>query len=379
MTILKKILFIALPAFTVGAVIIAVFGRGVAAKISGFDENFYLKYYYSLTNRAKHKTQDAREAITIFDISKYQSRTDIARIIDSLVAYSPKVIGIDVFFINNPDINDSINNSLIKSLRKAQGTLVVPYIEKHTSLLDNYDIQLLSGIPQDNTCFGIYNYKVKFKDSPEKEKMPVTIAKKYLGKENFPDEDILINYVSKDFLCISDIDEISFYKDKIKDGVVLIGDVYDIKDIKDFPFSIAQIGNASAVSSTLPGIGNIAYIVNTLISINTSGDAESYSPKANAPLKYLPYWFNILISFILTAIYLFLYDRLCKFGSKESKLSKYFFIIAKPILLIFYMIIVTALAFCITSTINYIPDLLLFLSGSFLIETSYDLYTLKTK
>ena len=107
--------------------LLLLLGRGVVGELFGINENFYLKYYYDIVNG---KDADGRvftvpDSLTIINLQNYRNRYDIARILEKVYDYNPRVIGLDVFFNSNPDIQEDVNLELINALRKVQDKIVI--------------------------------------------------------------------------------------------------------------------------------------------------------------------------------------------------------------------------------------------------------------
>ncbi len=367
-----------------GGIIIALGGKALSAKIIGTEENFYLKYYFATCNRLLNSTggdKNANSDIVIVDVSNYHKREEVAPILEKIHSYSPRVIALDIFYQQNPEIIQSADDRLIQAIYKVQDVLISPAIitiDNTISLPFYAHVDSIKSvkysIPLDN---GFYSeFSIDNEKLPDDYKTPfaLSIAQKYHNDTTWSKVGFRTNYIAKFFSTIESIDEIDSLA--IKDKIVIIGDCNNHKDLKDTPFPIHQSSNYIA------GTMNIAYIVNTLISnrehikkLNMQQNPTTHmSNFANLPLYDIPLWINILLAIVMVFTYISLYCRLQDIAYREEKIKRLLAIIA-PLMLICYEIILILLSFLITFTTCLVPDLLLFMSSIIFAITIYQLIT----
>lgn len=363
-------------------------GRGLVSSLVGVDENFYLKYYYDFLNSGEDPemhTDVVVDKLTIIDIHNYRSRHEIARILDTVYKLNPCVIGLDVYFPDNPDINDTVNTELIQVLKRVQDKTVVATNYNDNNVIYPFfsgskDLDKLSYAsplsigyfehyqPDDSSLKGVdsLSQRMSFKIA----KLSNLPLQKYVGEDNVA-RDFYVNYCKKNLLyVITDISNIS--PGDIRNKIVLIGDMGDIKDMSRLPF---RFGNQTAIS----GIEDIAYSILSLIRDDTK--ALGLVNNLDRRMRFRgfadwPCWGNILVSLILA----FYFSRVIRWYSNKTKttlensrIKAFLLALFRPLWFVLIEFLVVVLFYSITYFSNTIPDLFLSLVAVACVSTSNNL------
>lgn len=358
----KRILLlflVALLSSLVGLGLVEFGGRKLASNVVGVEENFYLKYYYSyhnhwLLNRRKHSdNKNTKRAfpksdtrLRIYDVSTCRTRADVAKVLLALDSLGAKSIALDIFYSDNPDVKDSLNDILVAAIDSIRPKLIIPSFNgNYPFFYDQIDsIKYVSPLRHN------YFDDMKTADSL----MSVAIAKHFLGKEDLGiKEGMKVNYLSKQFRILDNTSDLSRL---VKGKIVLVGDLSDSKDFISTPFMIENY------NQNFPGVMNIAYTVNTMLNTGNEHD-DDIQKYANYPLQGISNWFTLLLAFILCFIYALIYD----FISTDRKLAlvshgRIVLLLQSSIFLLFEFLVVIV-CFLFTRYLNVIPDVIAFLTS----------------
>lgn len=356
-------------------------GRGPVSNLFGVDENFYLKYYYDIVNYGDVGNDAIPDSLKIIDIHHYRNRHDIARILDRVYECDPSVIGLDVFFPKNSDIKDSVNHELIHILKKVQNKLVVPVNYNNGCVIypffsDDKDLCSISyASPIANDFFKHYNsddISIVNSDSLSHQRMSSIItqlSKKPIQKHVRDNKKFYVNYCKKNLnaVIINDTSDISI--PGIKNRIVLIGDLTDIKDMATLPF---HFGGNKEIS----GIEDIAYSIISLCKNELQSFDIFHRVDSRMRLKSFTDWSvkeSILVSVFLAFLFSLLhrkYSHLIKQSFEENRIKTSLLILAQPLWFIILEFMIVVLFYTITYFTNTIPDLLMSLIAMACVSTS---------
>lgn len=361
-----------------------VFGRSVVGNFIGVNENFYLKYYYDIMNGedAEKRVFTVPDSITIFNLQNYRNRHDIATILSKIYDLSPRIIGLDVFFKQNPDISNETNKELIYALTKVQSKLVVPcnYYSTPDGLIGtNYPFfystdgleKITYASPVSHDFYSYYKYddsSISNKDAkaPVLPRMSIEIARQANIDIEEYDSEFYVNYSKKDFSQIILDDTLDIRLSNIKDRIILIGDMSEIKDMTRLPFNFGK-------QQEISGIEDIAY---SLISIKKN---RNLTIEQQARYKGFQDWSpiaSIILSFLLSLIFVRLQQKYKMFKDDALNKKRSFAIIAYlllPIIFILAEMVVVLICYAITYFTNTIPDLFISMVTIALITLSIDI------
>lgn len=363
---IAKHFFVAFSAVSLAATFLFP-GEKLASKMFGIEDNFYLKYFYSILNcpEVDEKNFDDAlvESIAIVDIENYRNRSDQSRILKKIYDCNPRVIGVDVFYGNNPDINDSVNSRFVETVDsiKNKTVFVCAYKNENDSIKTVYPFfyasfkkeDLLIASPLMSDFFDYYQSNdsiimKKNSSSPNLTKICNAVVELSGIKMHNYDGDFYVNYLKKNLeqAIIRDTSEI--IKENIHNKIVLVGSLKEMKDLYELPF---RFGDQEYIS----GVEDIAYRVITLSSIGSirarnEGFVEWESCK------------NVLLVFVVAILFSILQEcySKCKNDAKESFIIRgTILIILQPIFFLLVEGLIVCTSYLYTCMTNKIPNLLL--------------------
>ena len=354
--ILMKSLIIAILAVVVSSLIYCALGRYLSYISIDKNNLSYLQEYYKRinsnhSNGSTTKTYNA-DNIFILNIDDNISRDSLASIIEDVMEYKPKVVGIDILF----KINDNFSDTLKKVIYKHADSIVIAQIVVNDSIIPN-----LFDPNKDLIHYGIVNSYDFENYNPETGKyyhFAYEISKIFNPELNIKFNKFIINYSNTKFF---ERDVKHFYEDpkentelRIRDKIVLIGNSNSLFDIHPMPFVIKG-------EMYLSGIHRHAYAINSLISKKVAMKRWSIDTGWNVFLYFL-------MSFLYSLLYVCLTDEKNKFVNRHNTTIK----IIRPILLLIVVPLILLICICVTRCFNIIPNVVLFLITAFIINKFND-------
>ena len=364
--------------------VLLLMGRGLVGNLIGVNENFYLKYYYDIVNfdGVEGRVNAIPDSLVIFNLQKYRNRQDIAQILDKVYSYNPSVIGLDVFFTDNPDIQDSVNQDLISVLRKVQDKLLVPcnYCSDSQGVVYTkypffHNQDGLDGItyvsPLAHDFYGYYDIddssiNNRNQDSPVLPRMGYEVARRSGMSLRKYNRDFYINYSKKSLPQVILEDSTEIRQSTIEGQIVLIGDMSEIKDMTRLPF---RFGDKEEIS----GIEDIAYSVMSLLenAYLQGGDRSRF-----IGFRDWPKWISLLLAFAIAVAFCLIHDYYNQHKEKsigKGKASAIVSTLLQPFLFIAAEGLVVAICYLITFITGSIPDLFISMIAIALVGISNDL------
>lgn len=322
----------------------------------------YLHDYYEKKNQSNSHYENADD-IYILCADDTIARDSLAKIIETVFDYSPKVVGIDILFKDNKDGRDK---NLIKSIRNHSDSIVLAQVIDD----DGYFFPNLLD-EEDSLQFGIVNsYDIlEFPDSfysvnnKQYRHFAYEISKKYLPDLAIDSKVFLINFSNTHFTN-TDVDNFLNDPDSVKtrhiEGkIVLIGNSDSPFDIHPMPFMVDG-------QTALSGIERHAYAINSLIS-------QEHSLKRLSVCSGQNVLFYILIILLYSFLYVILVDKQFKYVREfESALT-----IIRPLVLLIIVPLLLYGVYIYTEFGNIIPNMVPFLISVFVINTFNDFLSQK--
>lgn len=350
-----------------------ILGAGLTSVVSGFDEDFYLKYFYDIHNRST-KAMSESDAIRVFDIGEYTTRSETAEVIRTIAECKPTVIGLDVFMQKNDELKEESDMKVVEALASAECTIVSPCIFNENSQEWNYPFYKDS-IGNDyleyasTIAFDMFEQYETDDPRSSMNTMAYKIVNSYSKATGFHFagfEKMAINYRNKEFFAYSRLEDID--PEDFAGKIVLIGDCKDYRDIRTTPFKIMG-------SNSLPGVINIGYTVNSLLCSREYCKENGFNlnrRKYNEPYKKCSTLMNLGLSYILCFL---LSLVIAIFAVRDvnsfNKIKRTGFIVLSFLSVIAAEVIMVILCFAVfTSTFMKIPDILLFLTSLLFVDTS---------
>lgn len=360
---LLKALIMSMLAVLFSCVVYCVFGRWLP--YIGIDNTnlSYLQEYYKSVNstNSNGSTENyyTADSIYILDIDDNITRDSLAAIIEDVMEYKPKVIGIDILFkINNS--SDTLKNTIYKH---ADSIVIAQVVDNDgffkTNLFDPDEDYLHYGIVN-SYDFESYNPKTDYYliNGKNYYHFAYEISKMFNPKLNIKFGKFIINYTNTKLF---NTDVWNFYGDpkdstelRIKDKIVLIGNSESLFDIHPMPFVIKG-------DMFLSGIHRHAYAINSLISENVAMKRMPIDTGWNVLLYFV-------MSYLYSLLYVYLTDKKKRFVNRHETAIK----LIRPSLLIIVVPILLLMCYVLTRYFNIIPNVVLFLITVFIINTFND-------
>ena len=333
--------------------------------INPIGDDWYLNAFFTFFNRGNLTQPEPFDEIVIFNVvDSIATRSNFAKILRTIAAGHPRVIGMDVYFHEN---DDTANVELLTALRELKDTtkIVVAsyYVDDRGEFKQSFFMSQLDSL----TC-GVANHPEYTSLDTTYKGIPTFSAQiaKEAGCDLHDVHDMKINYRLKLFNP-SFFDDPETLNEDVKDKIVLIGSTENPNDLKNLPFIVKR-------SSQLPGIEILAYEISTFLSKDRPKNA-SFSPLVN-----LCKCGNVVIYLIALATYLLLLYvpkvifAKCSAVKRLSNLliGRIFNIIAKTILLMVFEVIIIYACFWYTKNFLLIPNIVLFVISIIFIEEIYD-------
>lgn len=356
------------------------FAPRVVENLVGVDDDSYLRYYYNFVN-SNFREIEASESLVLVDIANCNGRIEIAGAISSIIAYKPKVLVLDVFFADNPDIRGEVNDSLSRVL--AEREIFMPSLDSSRRLrLVNYtSVEGLRDTLQLDSCRGFRVVNDGFfrnVDSSGVEgqlNLSQAVARAYLGNLSYRCP-FHFNYVRKYFYKCN-IEELKLdiedQPDYLRDKIVFVGDFEDMRDWKYVPFKIKS-GGADDFSY-ISGVEKLVYETNTWLHIGNERRNTGWKyAMANMPLYDMRWQCDVLLSFVLTILYFVLTClALSRIQLSRTAFGRIVWFLIRFMMLLVYEAVVVLIAFLVTAKFGYIPDLMLLMCSVFIVHNFVEL------
>ncbi len=356
-------------------------GEKRASKMFGIEDNFYLKYFYSILNCSEVDEKNFDDAlvksIAIVDIENYRNRGDQSKILKKIYDCNPRVIGVDVFYGNNPDINDSVNSRFVETVDsiKNKTVFVCAYKNESDSIKIVYpffyasfkkdDILIASPLMSDFFDYYQSNDSIIQKKNSSSTNLPKicdAIVEHSGMKKNSYDGKFYVNYLKKNLDDAIIPDSSQIIEEKIKDKIVLVGSLKEMKDLYKLPFRFGCQENIS-------GVEDIAYRIITLSSIGSIRVRnEGFVEWGKCE--------SIFLAFIVAILYSVFYEWYSKRknDTKESCMIKgSILIILQPIFFLLVEGLIVCTSYLYTYMTNKMPNLLLCMIAIALVGWSSEL------
>lgn len=361
--------------------LLLLMGRHTVGFFIGVNENFYLKYYYDFINSTPVRNTTFPNSLTIVDVSKYHNRKDVARIIDLVYENNPLVIGVDIFFRDNPDIREDVNDELLDVIYKTKDKTVfvlnLTTTDKGGAYI-NYpfweDGNNSYGITYASPAgLGFYDKYSRFDntryinlDNTQVPRFSYEVVRKSGKAVRNYKSDFYVNYSRKDLIAKTIDDTIQIIPYTIENKIVIIGDLSDQQDMSVLPFRFGD-----KIRNEISGIENNAYSILSLIEDNRSNITKR---------KYYGFQeFNILFSILLSILMASFFSMITvkisdiKKQYEKSKSKSIIITLLQPLLLIIIEFLVVLMFYAITFFSNKIPDLFLSMISIALVGISVEL------
>ena len=358
-------------------------GEKLASKMFGIEENFYLKYFYSILNCPDIDEKIFDEAlvksIAIVDIENYRNRSDQAIILRKIYDCNPRVIGVDVFYGNNPDINDSVNTRFIKTVDeiKDKTVFVCAYKNEKDSIKTVYPFfyasskikkeKLIIASPLMSDFFDCYQsndsiIQHKISSLPNLPKICDAVVEHSGMKKKSYDGEFYVNYLKKnlDEIIIQDTSQI--IEENIQNKIVLVGSIKEMKDLYKLPF---RFGSQEYIS----GVEDIAYRIITLSSIG------SIRVRSEGFVEW-GICTSILLAFVVAILFSIFHEWFAKRKNDAKEFCKIkgaVLIILQPLIFLLVEGLIVCTSYFYTYVTNEIPNLLLCIISIALIGWSLEL------
>ena len=322
--------------------------------IDPISSDWYINAFFTKCNENQDSIPSGDEDIVIINIlDSVSSRSNIAKIIETISDQHPKVLGIDIFLSEN---NDSTNEAVLKAILHAKDSTNIVVSAYWDDVMDELRIPFYSSV-LDSTDFGLVNQVsytqlcTKYNNHPT---FSAQVAKKY-GIVSIP-TDKIVNYRYKEFCAdwISNVDSISV--GDISNKIVLLGNTFTPSDKKDLPFVVGGVNQLS-------GVEMLGYEISSLLALNKKMDIFK------TPLDYLSPVINLAVCICSLMLYLFFvfiinYIEECR----NNWWWKIIMIIGKLFFLIICELLIIQCCFRLTMYWLIVPDITLFIIAIIFVE-----------
>lgn len=377
--VLKALLSSALALFS-AFLLLKLLGAGFSGVLSGFDEHFYMQFFYDIHNREAKSVRESPD-ITVIDISDIQTRSGLADLIDSVIRYQPAVIGLDVFMRENPDVKDDADNRVIRSLSKAGCAVVSPCIYDEISgswqypfykdVLDSANFLYASPVAFDvNEEYSGTDPRADCSTSAYE---IARVFSSVSGCDLVDWNRRSINYRNKDFFPLDGKDILD--RSLIEGKIVLIGDCHSFNDIRTLPFKVMA-------SNRLPSVINIAYTLNSLISSKQYCDKQGYGfvrRMYNCPFVRCSSAISLALSYFLCFLFALAFFSLGGYGVTGSRRKGVAAILMTFILSVgMKFLMILACIELLTSVFLVVPDILLYVTSMLFVDSAIEVVKILT-
>ena len=352
--------------------LLCIAGAGLSGVFSGFDEHFYMKYFYDIHNNSTKAMMESPD-ILVIDIGDIQTRSGIAELIEKVVKCRPAVIGLDVFMKANPDMRNEADSLVLKAITNADCPVVSPCIYDETTeewqypfyhdLLDTVNFRYASPVAFDvnEDYTGVDPRSPCRASALELAETFSSISGCKLEKWKHR----AINYRNKEFFPLNGLDPMD--SELIAGKIVLLGDCRSFNDIRTLPFKI--MGN-----NRLPSVVNIAYTVNSLLSSREYCLKHDYGFMRsiyNRPFRICTFPINFVLSYLLCFIFSLLVFSINGFVPDGKRSSKVIWLTISFIVEVGVKFILILLCInLLTAYFLIVPNILLYVTALLFIDSA---------
>ena len=347
-TFFLKIVLGALIASLISVAIVFLF-KGYLSKRFAGDPYKYFRYYYDFVNYVPEGVPEfpAEEEIIIIDAhdSSLGTRDGIARLLDSLDAWGPRAVGLDVIFPRTNESTRQEDSLLTDAVRRFSAPLVVAARRQDRDSLEHSFFTRPAKLK-----YGTVNAQSFYSFSPcdsvkgcAVPKMVVLLAREACPRDKSVSRDEtvqIVNYTNRLFRRIDRWEQLS--RSVVNGKIILIGDCRDDKDRVDLPFKL----EGSYICS---GVVVNAYQLASLVH-----PERSFRP--------MPVGLSVFICFLLILAYSFFTCCMDRFKGR-SRALKALFLLAGPFLVIGLEFLTLWGLVIIIKLKNIVPNLALFMAA----------------
>ncbi len=288
---------ITLLAFALSMIMIQPLSFSAATLLSTHERNdFNMTDFYNLVADSRHvRTLD--EEIVVIDIAD-TDREDITLLLEGIAECQPAAVGLDVMFPRKRSGDDR----LIEAIRSCPNLVMVVDVDAENGKFTRGDVSYFyDSVP--DLSHGVSNLRTKFAGGTVRkfqveyplaegdtlDSFPVAVAKVYspekygilAGRGN---EAEIINFPSRTFR-VYDWDDFEAYSGKIKNRIVMIGDLKSTDDMHRTP-----------VVGDMSGILIHSYALSTIL---YSDYYHEVSKPVNTLIAFMLCFFMLIVTFIL--------------------------------------------------------------------------------
>lgn len=368
-----KSLLVSLMACATAMLMLRLLGVSAMSYYSGFDDTFYLKCYYDLHNRSTASIPES-EDIVIFDISDCKTRVEIATTLKQISDFNPAVICLDIFMPDDSERDVESDKECLEVLSSIQCNIISPclYDETMSQWLNPFYREFLSSSNfsyASPVTFGMFEQFSKEDPRSPENTMAYAVAETFsdLNGTGIPRDlkGFCINYRNKEFFPYSNIENLD--RETVEGKIVIVGGCKDYQDVHTLPFRIKA-------SNRLPGVVNIAYTINSLISTKQYCREKGYGflrKSYNQPYKKCSTGVDITISYILclmVAIVMFAFQN--HFEKLQGKWRRFAWTLVSVFAILLFETMAVILSFEFFTTVcMLVPNLLLFVTSILFVDT----------
>lgn len=359
--------------FLVALVLTGILNENLLEKYFHVSPYGYMSYYFNKKNTAasgKDATNfvpEANSRIVILSPENLAelSADSLATTIRTLASYNPRVIALDLLYVPSAHLDIPYLKDQIQSAINDCGCPVVfPSVISHDKDQSvAYQNSFFIDTPMCSASLPSYWKLTRYDSiSPDIERFPFVIAGKsgYMREElkDCKDYGVCIpDYRWKDFYVIDGLSGCN--KENIEGQIVIVGDLQDYKDLKTLPFKIEG-------TDIIPGMKLMAYLVNSLISPDSSNDDNVIFRKSQSRSFLLSLLFLLIYAIITRGFSLLIEQRKKPFSLWTSA----FFVVGKLAVVLVWEICIYWICSIITSHCYIVFNLMLLMLPCLFMETA---------
>lgn len=351
-------MLVSLPiTFLVQTVLSCLSRDGLLAElVSNVNEEWYMNTYFSLRNSSPKECHDS--TICIIDIKdSYSSRSDIAEVVWTLAAHKPKLICLDMTFAEGQSNDEKMSLHLLDTLsqiRHSTPLVAVSYKGNENEVKQSYFTDTLNLEYGLSDFLGFHPYVPSIDNHY---RISAKVAQMAGMNLDLLPKNMVINYREKIFrqIPIFEKDDLAHLPD-LKDKILLLGQRNVPDDMHTTPFVIDQ-------KRQIPGIDIVAYEVSTLLADRRSPDYGLFRH-----YQFCGTGLNLFL-FMLMSLFFFLpYHFVRKLLNNHQIWLQW----VKFVLLILAEYLILRACFVFTDWFFLIPNLVLFMLSTLLVEPVYE-------